>query len=71
MPLVESLEVSFSQTHEDGQILLLLLPSSCGRLATRNGPQRFRKTMAPAAYALQGCSRKIYALIEPFLPFLF
>ena len=55
----------------NGLVLQPLLPSSCGRLATRNDPQRFRKTMAPTAYTLQGRSRKIYALIEPFLSFLF
>lgn len=63
--------MSFSQTHEDERISLLLLPSSSERLATQISPRRFRKAIAPTAYALQGRSRKIYALIEPFLSFLF
>lgn len=33
MPLVESLEASFSQTHEDERISLLLLPSGSEGLA--------------------------------------
>lgn len=70
MPLVESLEASFSQTHENELVSQPLLSSSSRRLATRNGPQRFRKTIAQTAYALQGRSRKIYALIKPFLSFL-
>ena len=37
MPLVESLEVSFSQTHENGLVSQPLLPSSNARLA---GPWR-------------------------------